>query len=472
MFPGVSLDVKPRLWVLLMVALVVSGCTDAASELQATMEPSTSGLVDTTMPTEEITTSTTAELGSVTIDLLDGSELNVAGPAQLELAAYHYFIDIPGGETNVYLTRRVDPAKAAAAENAEFHSDLGDGVKLWVGDREGMPLFMTVEMTGWVSFVHVGWETAPESEFLLALADQLRGETSGRGVIIPGFGVDVFETSLREPDSENSVELWAGQCLRELVPGAEAVEHPVRGEVIGNSGYASWCEPDHDLEVTVSGAGSFVDKVVESLSLVRNPSTANRTSGSVSGRLPDGTSYEIEFDPPLRTFEPRSISAAIVLDLEDDPETRQQLGCLNQCRAVAIGVTTFNKTQSPISFDGGTFRISSGDWTMSIDLYEDFLHLWGDDAEEILTESITPFESRDDLPAFVLEPPLRWGTDTELPLQMEIDYEAFVVRRDCGDSSVGCSPSGSVQVIPAQEVFAPATEWNYETIVTVSEHGQ
>ena len=468
---SVSLGVKPRFSVLLISALVLSGCTDdAASEFQTTIEPSTSGLGDTTTSTVEIATSTTVELGSFTIDLLDGSELNAAGPAQLELSAYHYFIEIPGGETNVYLTRHVDPAKAAAAESADFHADLGDGVKLWLGDREGRPFFMTVEMSGWVSFMHVGWETAPDSDFVLALADRLRGETSDRGVVIPEFAVDVFETSLHESDSENSVELWSGQCLREPVPGAEVVEHPVRGEVVRSSRYASWCEPDHDLEVTVSGTGSFVDQVIESLSLIRTPPTTSRASGSVSGRLPDGTSYEVEFDPPLPTLEPTGISAAIVLDLEDNPETRQRLGCVNHCRAVAIGVTTFNNTPSPTSFDGDTFRISSGDWTMSIDLYEDILQLWDDEAEEILIGSIKPFDVQGDLPSFVLEPPLRWGTDTELPLQMEVDYEAFVVRRDCGDSSVGCSPSGSVQVIPAQEVFAPATKWNYDTIVTVIEH--
>lgn len=190
---------------------------------------------------------------------------------------------------------------------------------------------------------------------------------------------------------------------------------------------------------------------------------------SVEGRLPDGTSYQVEFEPPLTGLDLIGPMAAIVLDLEDDPDTRQRLGCINQCRAVAIGVTTFAKTQTPTSFEEGTFRISSGDWTMSIDLYEDILDLWGEQTEPILTQSVTAVDVQDGLPAFTIQPPLRWATDTEIPLQMEVDYGSFVVRRGCGNMSVGCSQSGSVQVIPAEEVVSGAPAWNHDTTVTVTE---
>ena len=65
---------------------------------------------------------------------------------------------------------------------------------------------------------------------------------------------------------------------------------------------------------------------------------------SIRDRLPDGTSYQVAFDPPLNSLDPSGIMAAVVLNLEDDPDTRQRLGCINQCRAVAIGVTTFTVT--------------------------------------------------------------------------------------------------------------------------------
>lgn len=256
-----------------MAALVLAGCiSERVVEFDTTSETLFSTLGDTTTSSAEPSTSTTVagDLGSLTFDLLDGSEIEAAAPTQLELGGYFYFIEIRGlGEANVYLNQHVDGAAAAAVEDAEFHSDLEDGVKLWVGDREGRPLFMTVETGGWVSLVHVGWETPPEPDFLAALAVQLRGEPSGRGVVIPDFDIAVFQTSLHEPDSENSVQLWAGQCLQERIPGSETVEHPDRGEMITMSGYASWCEPENDIELTVSGAEPFVDEMVATLMLTR-----------------------------------------------------------------------------------------------------------------------------------------------------------------------------------------------------------
>ena len=256
-----------------VAALVLAGCiSERVVEFDTTSETLFSTLGDTTTSSAEPSTSTTVagDLGSLTFDLLDGSEIEAAAPTQLELGGYFYFIEIRGlGEANVYLNQHVDGAAAAAVEDAEFHSDLEDGVKLWVGDREGRPLFMTVETGGWVSLVHVGWETPPEPDFLAALAVQLRGEPSGRGVVIPDFDIAVFQTSLHEPDSENSVQLWAGQCLQERIPGSETVEHPDRGEMITMSGYASWCEPENDIELTVSGAEPFVDEMVATLMLTR-----------------------------------------------------------------------------------------------------------------------------------------------------------------------------------------------------------
>ena len=172
----VLVGVNRRIWILLVAAFFLAGCaSDAGSDFETTQQTSTSTLGDTTTSTVGISTSTSL----------------VVGPAQLELGGYSYFIEISGlGESNVYLTPNVDPGKAAAVESTEFHADLGDGVKLWVGDREGRPFFMTVESAGdWVTLVHVGWETPPHSDFLLSLAGRLRGEASNRGVVIPDFDV-------------------------------------------------------------------------------------------------------------------------------------------------------------------------------------------------------------------------------------------------------------------------------------------
>ena len=40
--------------------------------------------------------------------------------------------------------------------------------------------------------------------------------------------------------------------------------------MIRRSGYSSWCDPENDLEMSVSGAESFVAWVVEKLTLTRS----------------------------------------------------------------------------------------------------------------------------------------------------------------------------------------------------------
>lgn len=461
-----------RLAAALAVVLAFAGCTSEPDTTPQTPDTTTGA---STTPTDAVTTSFPAagDLSTATIDLLDGSQLEFTAPRKLALRSYFFFTEIPGlGESNVYLIPDVTPEEAAAGDDTEFHSDLGDGVKLWARDREGRPLFMTVEMDGWVAHLHVGWESPPETGLLSSLADQLRGDATGRGVILPAFDVEQFAVFLGAPDSEDSVQLWAGTCNRAQIPGSEVVEHPDHGELIRKTRYASWCEPDNDLEVSVSGNEDFVESMVSMLTLKRDDEgTADGGAAtSVAGRLPDGTEYQLEFEPALESVEATGIMAAVVLDLEDEPDTRQELGCVNRCRAVAIGVTTFSKEETPgPSFEEGTFHIASGDWTMSLDIYQDILELWGDRTDQILTDSITPIDTEGGLPAYTIEPPLRWGTDTELPLQMEVDHGSFVVRRACGELSVACSADGEVQVIPAEEVSTSADEWDHSRTVTVGD---
>lgn len=218
---------------LVVLAIAVAACTSSQTVTSTTAVSS--------IALDEATTSTVAvgDLATSIIDLLDGSELEVVGPAHLELNGYLYEIELPKVRiSNVYVSRG-DPEQAAASEDAEFHSDLGDGVQLWVGDREGQPLFMSVEMGDWVSFLYVGWETPPETEFLVSLADQLRGAVSSRGVVLPNHDVDAFTTYLGDPNSEDSIHLRIGQCHRDGVLGSDVVEHPNRGEMVRKAGYAS-----------------------------------------------------------------------------------------------------------------------------------------------------------------------------------------------------------------------------------------
>lgn len=257
---------------LLLGAVAVAASINRASPA---VSPATSDSPTSTM---------VAEVAPVTvIDLLDGSRLEVIGP-DLELTGYLFFLDRPelGGSTNVYLSPVDDPAKAAATESAELEADLGPGVQLWRGDREGQPLFMSVDLDGWIVFLHVGSDAPPNSEHLLALAEELRGEVTEHGVILPNHDTETFTTYLGSPGSENSIHLGIGECIREVIPGSETVEHPARGEVIQGDAYASWCDDANDLEVRVHGDADFVIHNVGGLKLSRTFPDPQPTTTSTS----------------------------------------------------------------------------------------------------------------------------------------------------------------------------------------------
>lgn len=160
--------------------------------------------------------------------------------------------------------------------------------------------------------------------------------------------------------------------------------------------------------------------------------------------------------------------AFIVVDLDQVEITGDDLGCGEACTPV-LGITTFHhgSDQSP-TFENGTYEASSGDWTMVIDVYQHILDAWYGDISELL-DSIHPVDVGEGLPAFNLRPPLRWATDLEIPNQMAVSYGSFVVFRGCDGPNVGCSPSGSVQVIPADEVYFPAPPWDDSRVVVVSD---
>jgi hypothetical protein len=276
---------RSGVFTLVAVGLVLVGCTvDTASESDLTRPTSTSTLGSTTSSEgAETSTSTVPDVSSATFDLLDGSELELVGPATLELGSYFFFLEVPDlGSSNVYVARDVEPEVAAAVEDAEFHSDVSEGVKLWMADREGEPVFVTVEVGTWLARLHVGWEAPPDTELLMSLADQLRGESSSRGVILPHLDVEEFRVSFEDSDSENQIQLWVGVCHQERIPGSEIIEHIDRGELIQKPGYASWCDAENDFEVSVYGDEDFVHRVVESLALTRTPLEASATDTTES----------------------------------------------------------------------------------------------------------------------------------------------------------------------------------------------
>lgn len=314
-----------------------------------------------TPPTSDSPASTmVAEEAPVTvIDLLDGSRLEVIGP-DLELTGYLFFLERPelGGTTNVYLNPVDDPAEAAATESAELEADLGGGVQLWRGDREGQPLFMSVDLDGWIVFLHVGSDASPNSEDLLALAAELRGEVTEYGVIMPNHDTDSFTTYLGSPGSENSIHLGIGECLREVIPGSEIVEHPARGEVIQGDTYASWCDDANDLEVRVHGDGGFVVLSVGELTLRRSYPNPQRTTTSTAPPSTTSTTTLASTEP---TVSPVPIDQDVSLRVLAVRPNNPSLAVID----LAEGTTTIYPPGAhamPLDATDGAVATPEGDW--------------------------------------------------------------------------------------------------------------
>lgn len=198
------------------------------------------------------------------------------------------------------------------------------------------------------------------------------------------------------------------------------------------------------------------------------PPTTMQSETEIEGRLPDGREYVVSFDPGVDSPEPDGVFAFIVVDLDQVDVTPEDLGCEEACTPV-LGVTRFTRESGQSStFEDGIVRITSGDWTMQIAVYQNILDVWDTDTSALL-DSIEPVDIAVGLPAFNLSSPLRWATDTEIPNQMGVRYPSFVVRRGCGELSIACSPSGAVQVIPSDKVYTPAPPWDDNVTVSVSD---
>jgi hypothetical protein len=178
-------------------------------------------------------------LTTSSLDLLDGSNLEVVMPSELQLTGYFFVIDVPGiGSSNVDLSRGVDPADADSVDEAAvLESNPGNSVRLWRADRDGQPFYLSVNLGEWGAVFHVGNQTSPDTELLLSLAAQLDGVASKDGVVLANLESAHFTTYLSDPHSENQAHLAANQCVREVVPDAEVVEHPVHGALIRRPGY-------------------------------------------------------------------------------------------------------------------------------------------------------------------------------------------------------------------------------------------
>jgi len=150
------------------------------------------------------------------------------------------------------------------------------------------------------------------------------------------------------------------------------------------------------------------------------------------------------------------ISAGIIIDLGDAASAIQ---------TPVVGIATFERLrggeQTEVDEQAGSIVVVSGGWYMHLNIYDEITDALGPGASTIVFDSIVASEQVDDsgLPSFELRAPLRWATDTEIPLQMMVQYSRFVVRRGCSDLAVSCSPDLSLEVVPSDQVFAPSSAW-------------
>lgn len=204
------------------------------------------------------------------------------------------------------------------------------------------------------------------------------------------------------------------------------------------------------VSVTADGPDRHSDDNSVGTSAATTPATE-----VARGVLPNGDAYRVE-SSSLETGA-IGVSAAIVVD--DDA-----LGMR------AVGIATFQQVgreSQPFADDeAGTVGVISGDWMLRLSIYDDVRRLLGDDAATLVASWIAPSNRAhvSGLPSFRLSPPLRWASDEELPLQMQIMYPEFVVRRGCGPTARACSDDGSLQVIAADDVVSPAPPWPDGTV--------
>ncbi|HJQ90474.1 MAG TPA: PQQ-binding-like beta-propeller repeat protein [Acidimicrobiia bacterium] len=184
-----------------------------------------------------------------------------------------------GGERHVTVTRG-DPSDLAASETAEEEAKLSDTTTLWRADREGQPLFLSVDLGSWVVWLNVGDESnRPSDDALLQLAQQLTGTGDERGVVLDGIALPYYELHLSGSQDE-LVTLRIGTCFNESVPSSETVEDPRWGQVIRSAQRAAWCIADGELEVEAHGPETFVDSAVGAIDITINDAPPTTDSSS------------------------------------------------------------------------------------------------------------------------------------------------------------------------------------------------
>jgi hypothetical protein len=266
---------------LLAICFLIVGCTvsESSPEVTTTEVSVTTSTSSTIPPTTTIDAETPVEPLTREYRLLDGRIATLTTHSQLTLEAYSFFINPPdiGGERHVIVAVG-DPAHVAEAETAEEEATLSDTATLWRADREGQPLFLSVDLGQWAVWLSVGNQSSPPStDALLQLAEGLTGSTDERGVVLENLELDYHELHLSGGPDE-LVTLRVGTCFNEMTPSGELVEDPRWGAVIRSERRAAWCIADGEVELEVHGPKAFVDGVVANIDITVGEATPSPTT--------------------------------------------------------------------------------------------------------------------------------------------------------------------------------------------------
>jgi hypothetical protein len=191
----------------------------------------------------------------------------------------------------------------------------------------------------------------------------------------------------------------------------------------------------------------------------RPTTTTPPASGPIRGALPDGTEFVVYLQPAVDE-QVTGVGFAIIVEL-DDPSAPAL-----QSSTAVLGITTFaNQPVESAAWDfGNTYRLPAGRFSVFIDVYEHLIPYLGPDYRSMVETGILG-TTVNGAPVLDLSPPFRFATDDdEIPLQMEVMFETFVVRRGCGDLAVACSRSHSLQVIPLEAVSSAAPAWGNQQV--------
>jgi hypothetical protein len=159
------------------------------------------------------------------------------------------------------------------------------------------------------------------------------------------------------------------------------------------------------------------------------------TQRDYTGSLPDGTGY-----------------VASLVGGEDERITSINAGFVleHANQAIPIAMVTFREGGGLGSaFSNGTYRSSTGDWTVEVRFDDAALEFLGESAAEVAMGSISTV-SWLGMPVLLLNGPFRWDHE-QLPV--EVVYETFLVRRSCGDLALVCSSNEILQMIEASTIY-------------------